>query len=96
MWPSSYPINVYAKSLAVTEHVLTKDGDPTPLPHTWMDSKSASVDPGYKSYLVSTAFMYGDAPFAANTKYRVKIVGMGGGMPLNLEWTFTTGAARRF
>lgn len=96
VWPSSYPVNVYAKNLTVTEHVLMKDGDPTPLPHTWMDSKSPTVDPGYKYYLASTAFMYGDAAFAPNTKYRVKIVGMGGGMPLNLEWTFTTGAARRF
>lgn len=96
VWPSSYPINVYAKNLSVIEHVLTKDGDPTPLPHTWMDSKSANVDDGYKYYLVNTAFMYGDVAFAPNTKYRVKIAGMGGGMPLNLEWTFTTGAAPRF
>jgi uncharacterized protein YkwD len=95
-WPSSYPINVYAKSLSVTEHVLTKDGDPTPLPHVWMDSKSSTVDPGYRGYLASTAFMYGNAAFAPMTKYRVKIVGTSAAGPLNLEWTFTTGTAPRF
>lgn len=96
-WPSSYPINVYAKNLTVTEHVLTKDGDPTPLPHVWMDAKSSNVDPGYKYYLTNAAFLYGNAAFAPMTKYRVKIVGMSGGAgPLNLEWTFTTGAASRF
>jgi hypothetical protein len=85
VWPSSYPINIYAKNLSVTEHVLTKGGEPTPLPHTWVDSKSPTVDAGYKYYLANTAFMYGDAAFAANTQYRVKFVGMSGGMPLNLE-----------
>jgi hypothetical protein len=95
-WPSSYLINVYAKMLSVTEHVLTKDGDPTPIPHVWMDAKSPTVDPGYKAYLASTAFMYGEVAFAANTKYRVKIVGTHSAGPLNLEWTFTTGTAPRF
>jgi hypothetical protein len=61
-----------------------------------MDGKSSNVDPGYKYYLINTAFMYGNAPFAANTKYRVKITGTHTGGPLNLEWTFTTGAANPF
>jgi hypothetical protein len=95
-WPSSYPINIYAQKLMITEHVLTKDGDTTPLPHTWMDAQSPTVDPGYKYYLNDTAFMYGDAPFAANTKYRVKMVGTHTGGAINLEWTFTTGAANPF
>jgi hypothetical protein len=95
-WPSSYPINIYAQKLMITEHVLMKDGDTTPLPHTWMDAQSSTVDPGYKYYLNSTAFMYGDAPFAANTKYRVKMVGTHTGGAINLEWTFTTGAANPF
>lgn len=95
-WPSSYPINIYAQKLMITEHVLMKDGDTTPLPHTWMDAQSPTVDPGYKYYLNNTAFMYGDAPFAANTKYRVKMVGTHTGGAINLEWTFTTGAANPF
>jgi hypothetical protein len=95
-WPSSFPVNVYAQNLSVTEHVLTKDGDSTPLEHVWMDSKSTNVDQGYRYYLLNTAFMYGNAPFAANTKYRAKIVGTHTGGALNLEWTFTTGTANPF
>jgi hypothetical protein len=95
-WPSSYPINIYAQKIMITEHVLTKDGDSTPLPHTWMDAQSSTVDPGYKYYLTSTSFMYGDKPFAPNTKYRVKMVGTHTGGAINLEWTFTTGAANPF
>src|SRR5262249_41897219 len=30
-WPSGYPVNVYAQGLKITEHVITKDGDSTPL-----------------------------------------------------------------
>jgi uncharacterized protein YkwD len=95
-FPSSYPINVYAQAISVTEHVLTKDGDSTPLDHVWMDGKSSNVDPGYRYYLLNTAFMYGNAPFAPNTKYRVKITGTHTGGALNLEWTFTTGVANPF
>jgi hypothetical protein len=41
--------------------------------------------------------MYGNEPFAAQTTYRVRVVGTYVGGPLELEWTFTTGAAgRRF
>jgi hypothetical protein len=95
-WPSAYPINIYAQRISVTEHVLTKDGDSTPLDHVWMDGKSSNVDPGYRYYLLNTAFMYGNAPFAPNTKYRVKITGTHTGGALNLEWTFTTGVANPF
>jgi hypothetical protein len=49
-----------------------------------------------KGFLKNTAFMYANAPFAANTKYRVKVSGMHTGGAINLEWTFTTGAASRF
>ena len=95
-WPSGYPVNVYAQGLKVTEHVITKDGDTTPIEHVWMDMSSPEVDPGYKFYLRTTAFMYTNTPLAANTKYRVKMTGTRTGGTLNLEWTFTTGAMRRF
>jgi hypothetical protein len=91
-WPSSYPISVYAQKLVVTEHVLTKDGDPTPLDHLWLDTQNPGVA-GLRPYFTNTALMYG-AAFAANTKYRVKVVGSYAGGTLNTEWTFTTGASR--
>jgi hypothetical protein len=94
-WPSSYPINIYAQRLSVTDHVLTKDGDTTPIDHLWLDAQSSLVSAGLKGYFTDTAFLYG-APFAANTKYHVKIVGTYGGGALTKEWTFTTGATRPF
>lgn len=93
-WPSSSPVNVYAKGIKVTEHILMLDADPTPIDHVWLDA--ASLPASMQGYLPNTAFLYGNKPFAANTKYRVKIVGMRTGGTLNLEWTFTTGAASRF
>ena len=95
-WPSGYPINIYAQALQVTEHVLTKDGDTTPIEHVWMDMNSPEVMSGYRFYLRTTAFMYSHTPLAANTKYRVRITGTHTGGELNAEWTFTTGAMRRF
>lgn len=94
-WPSSYPINIYAQRLSVTDHVLTKDGDTTPIDHLWLDAQSSLVSAGLKGYFTDTAFLYG-APFDANTKYHVKIVGTYGGGALMKEWTFTTGAKRPF
>jgi len=94
-WPSSYPINIYAQRISVTQHVLTKDGDSTPIDHLWLDAQSSLVSAGLKGYFTSTAFLYG-APFAPNTKYRVKIVGTHTGGALSKEWTFTTGATRPF
>lgn len=93
-WPSAYPVNVYAQKISVTEHVITKDGDPTPLEHLWLDSKAPEVG-SLRSYFGNTVFMYG-APFEVNTKYRVKIVGTYAGGALNLEWTFTTASRRPF
>jgi uncharacterized protein YkwD len=95
-WPSSSPINIYAQGLTVTSHVLTLDTDTTPIEHVWLDSTSTNVDAGVKGFLKNTAFMYANAPFTANTKYRVKVTGMHTGGAVNLEWTFTTGAASRF
>jgi hypothetical protein len=94
-FPSSYPISIYAQGLSVTQHVLTKDGDSTPIDHLWLDKNSSQVSAGLKGYFVDTAFLYG-APFALSTKYRVKIVGTHTGGALNAEWTFTTGATRPF
>ena len=94
-WPSSYPINIYAQKLAVTEHTLTKDGDSTPIDHLWLDAQSSLVSAGLKGYFTDTAFLYG-APFEPMTKYHVKIVGTHTGGALTVEWTFTTGAKRPF
>jgi hypothetical protein len=92
-WPSSYPISIYAQSISVTEHVLTKDGSSTPLEHVWLDYASPLVSSGLKPYFRNTAMLYG-APFELTTKYRVKIVGTRTGGAFNVEWTFTTGATR--
>lgn len=93
-WPSSYPINIYAQRVSVTEHVLTKEGDSTPIDHLFVDAAYPGIS-WLSSYLSNTVFMYG-APFEPNTKYRVKIVGTYSGGALNVEWTFTTGARRPF
>lgn len=89
-WPSSSPITVYARDMVIMEHTLLRDGDSTPLPHVWLDESDSSS-------LGHAVFMYGNAPFDAQTTYRVRVIGTYVGGPLELEWTFTTGAAgRRF
>jgi hypothetical protein len=90
-FPSSYPINIYAQSLSVTQHLLTKDGDSTPIDHLWLDKNSSQLASGLQGYFYDTAFLYG-APFATNTKYHVKIVGTYSGGTLDEEWSFTTGS----
>lgn len=85
-WPSASPINIYAKSLMVADHVLTIDGDTTPIDHVWLTSADSQ-------FLRDGAMLYANAPFAAQTTYRVHITGTYVGGDLNLEWTFTTGAA---
>jgi hypothetical protein len=91
-WPSASPVTVYAKSMVVTEHLLTLDGNDTPIEHVWI----TGMDPMWGQYLGTAVMMYGNAPFAANTKYRVRIKGTHVGGTLDLDWTFTTGAASRF
>jgi hypothetical protein len=93
-WPSAYPINIYAKSIKVSEHVITKDGDDTPLAHTWLDAQMPGVA-SLRNYFGNVAFMYG-APFELSTKYRVRISGTYAGGNFTKEWTFTTGARRPF
>lgn len=93
-WPSSYVINIYAQGIKVTEHVLTKDGDTTPLDHVFLDINSPEIS-GLQPYFRNTVFIYG-APFELNTKYHVKIVGTRTGGDLNKEWSFTTGSMRPF
>lgn len=91
-YPSSYPVNIYAQGLSVTQHVLTKAGDTTPIDHLWLDMNSSDLQSGLQGYFYDTAFLYG-APFAANTKYEVQIVGTYSGGTLNKTWTFTTGSS---
>lgn len=93
-WPSSYPISIYADRISVSEHILTKEGDDTPLDHVWLDKSAPVVSLGLRTYFGNTAVMYG-APFEANTTYRVKIIGTHSAGALDVEWTFTTGAASR-
>ena len=35
--------------MMITEHVLTKDGDPTPIAHLWLDARSPEVNAGLRS-----------------------------------------------
>jgi uncharacterized protein YkwD len=90
-FPSSYLINIYAQGLSVTTHVLTKDGDSTPLAHLWLDKNSSDLQAGLQGYFYDTGFLYG-APFASNTKYHVQIGGTYSGGTLNKSWSFTTGS----
>ena len=92
-WPSSGPISISAQKILVTQHVLTKDGDPTPIEHVWLDSVAEIVSPDMRRQLTNVVFMYAHLPFAANTRYRVKIAGTYIGGTLSKEWSFTTGAA---
>jgi hypothetical protein len=91
-YPSSYPINIYAQGLSVTQHVLTKDGDSTPIDCLWLDQNSTDLQSGLQGYFYDTAFMYGP-PFDDNTTYHVQIVGTFSGGTLNEQWSFTTGSS---
>jgi hypothetical protein len=95
-WPSASPVTVYAKGIKVSDHVITLDGDATPIEHVFLDSSSSVLDAGSRGFLTSSVFLYANKPFTPNTKYRVKITGTRTGGMLNLEWTFTTGAVNRF
>lgn len=91
-FPSSYPVSIYAEDINVTEHVLTKDGDDTPLEHMWLYVASPEIERGFNTYFRATNILHG-APVEPNTTYRVHIVGSHSAGPLDVEWTFTTGAA---
>jgi len=88
-WPSASPVTLYARMLDITEHVLTKDGDTTPIEHVWITGS----DPMWGNYLRTSVFMYANAPFEPMTKYRVVMKGSSQAGPLDKTWTFTTGAA---
>lgn len=94
-WPSSLPVSIHGKALMITEHVITVDGEPTPLEHVWLDSTATNVDASLKGTLRTVNFMYANKPFLPNTKYRVKMSGTYGGGMVAKEWSFTTGAATR-
>lgn len=66
----------------------------TPLDHIWLDASAPEVSAGLHGYFGSMAILYGQ-PFEANTTYREHIVGTSSQGPLDIEWTFTTGAATR-
>lgn len=88
-WPSASPVTLYGRMLNITEHVLTKDGDTTPIEHVWITGS----DPMWGNYLRTSVFMYANTPFEPMTKYRVVMKGTYQGGELDKTWTFTTGAA---
>lgn len=92
-WPSSGPISISARGVMLTEHVLTKDGDPTPIEHVWLDSQADIVAADMRRSLTNISFMYANMPFTPNTKYRVKVSGTYMAGAIAKEWVFTTGAA---
>jgi hypothetical protein len=88
-WPSASPINVYARDATITEHVITLEGDDTPIEHVWLTGADSN-------FLRNAVMMYPNTPFQPQTTYRVRIVGTYLGGNLDLEWTFTTGEPSRF
>jgi uncharacterized protein YkwD len=82
-WPSGVPITVYARSIEVTEHVLTVDGDTTPIDHVWLTSEDSS-------FLRDAVSLYAYDPLAGATSYRVTISGTHVAGALSLQWSFTT------
>lgn len=85
-WPSASPVTVYARDAVITEHVLSVDGDTTPIEHVWLTGDDSN-------FLDTAVMMYANEPFAPQTTYRVRVVGTYVGGALDLEWTFTTGDA---
>ncbi len=88
-WPSGYPVTVYAQKVTVSSHVITVDGDDTPLDHQYLDSMTdPAMDlPSYAK------FLYTNAPMMANTTYHVVVSGSLNGADKTFDWKFTTGAA---
>lgn len=86
-WPSGYPVTVYAQKFTVQSHVITLDGDDTPLDHEYLDSTTDQELPSYAK------FLYTDAPMTANTTYHVVVSGSLNGADKTFDWKFTTGAA---
>lgn len=88
-WPSGYPVTVYAQKFTVSSHVITLDGDDTPIDHQYVDSTNdPAMDlPSYAK------FLYPNAPMTANTTYHVVVSGSLNGADKTFDWKFTTGAA---
>ncbi len=87
-WESGPPITVYARGIAVTEHLLTRADTPgTPIPHVWL----TPGDDGGTGFLNDEVFLYAEDPLDEQTSYRVRITGTFDHGNLNLDWTFTTG-----
>lgn len=81
-WPSGYPIHFYFIG-QVDAHVLTVDGDATPIEHVWLS-------PGTQPLLRTEFVLYANTPLSPNTRYRVSITGSNRSGPITHEWTFTT------
>jgi hypothetical protein len=90
-WPSGSPITIYAQKAMITEHVLTVDGDTTPIDHVWLDATSSVVADADRAGYTNNPFLYANKPLTPTTKYHMKISGTYAGGSLAKEWTFTTG-----
>jgi hypothetical protein len=82
-WPSGLPITLWGKSLMITEHTLTIEGQSAPIDHVFLTSTDSQ-------FLRNAIMMYSNKPLAGATKYHVKITGTSVGGALNREWSFTT------
>jgi hypothetical protein len=82
-WPSGSPVTLWAKMLTVTEHVLTVDGQTTPIDHVFLTAADSS-------FLRDAVMMYANKPLTAATKYHVKMTGTSTSGALSREWSFTT------
>jgi hypothetical protein len=80
-WPSGYPITIFTRS-QLTEHALSRDGDPTPIAGHFFGHD----DPAAQGLLDSAYVLYADEPLAAGTTYHVHVGGPGG----SIDFSFTT------
>ena len=98
-WRDMYPpyLLFSDENRASVPEIHLAQGIPTTvvLPLNVNETATRLADPQrliYKpQFFKNTAVLYG-APFAANTKYRVRITGTHTGGALAKEWTFTVGA----
>lgn len=82
-FPSGYPVHVWAQGVSVTTHEFGLDGGAM-LSHQL-------ITPQTSQYAQDVAILYGDAPLAAATRYRVRVAGTRqGGSSFDVSFAFTT------
>jgi hypothetical protein len=85
-WPSGYPITVFLRGGSVSTHVLTVDGDSTPIAHQFI----ASGAPAANGLLPDEYVLYANTPLTSGTTYRVTVTGTNSGGAVALDFKFTT------